>query len=218
MQTLPPISYCKSLKLACQNYAKCSGRSRRSEFYYFYVTVNTIILILYISGMVIIIGFLDYVNEYIAYSIFGIAIFIFLVTLSPILSLLVRRFHDAGISTGLIFIYIVPSLLMFVNIFASFIKLLAEIFILDLCKADSQQITNDYGPSPKYICNSGNLIPGNNNYTPPNDPITQFPQHNYMAIPVNSNYPNQQPNAFPNQSTSFPPSDDPYSKPTPGQP
>ena len=202
MQTLPPISYCKSLKLACQNYAKCSGRSRRSEFYYFYVTVNAIISILYISLMLIIFEFWDYVNEYITYSIYGIDVFIFLVTLSPILSLLVRRFHDAGISTGLILIYLIPSLCMFVNLFASFLKLLAEIYILYICSTDSQQMTNDYGPSPKYLWSSGNLIQGNN-YIPPNGPINQFPQPNYMPIPVNSNYPNQQPNPIQNQGNFY---------------
>ena len=103
-------------------------------------------------------------------------------------------------------------------------------------------MANEYGPSPKYICNSGNLIPGNN-YISPNGPINQFPQPNSMQIPVNSYYPNQQPNGFPDQGnlylppnpiqnnnnsqinpmqppegTSFQPLNDPYSKPNPMQP
>ena len=39
MQILPQVSFCQAIKLAFKNYAKCSGRSRRSEFWFFYLFI-----------------------------------------------------------------------------------------------------------------------------------------------------------------------------------
>ena len=97
-----------------------------------------------------------------------------------------------------------------INTFAVFFYLCGQIYILILCCQDSQQMTNEYGSSPKYVSCLGNLIPGNN-YISPNAPINQYPQPNSMLIPLNSNDPN------PQQSTISPGISYPQPNPTPNQ-
>ena len=53
METLPPIKFCQSFKLVFQNCCKFSGLSRRSEFFYYYITINIIILILHFLAAII---------------------------------------------------------------------------------------------------------------------------------------------------------------------
>ena len=216
MQALPPLNCGQAFKSACQNYCNFSGRSRRSEFFYFYFTINIIIFSLFV--LLVILAFNDIEDEN---TIIPILLFIFVFILAsfiPILSSMVRRLHDTGRPTWYILFVIIPCLFMFIPIlssFSGFIYLAGQIYLLVLCCEDSQQMTNEYGPSPKYIYSSGNLIPGNN-YIPPNAPINPYPQPNSMIIPVNSNYPNPQqntispgisypqPNPIPNQANPYP--------------
>ena len=94
-------------------------------------------------------------------------------------------------------------LCLIANIASFMLRIIGEICLLALLCGDSQQKTNKYGPSPKYIFNSNNLSPGNN-YIPPNGPTNQYFQPNYMTNPVNSNYPYPQQNAIPNQGNPYP--------------
>ena len=50
MQTLPPIRFTDAYKLAWVNFAKCTGRSRRSEFWFFGLANFLVLLLLGIIG------------------------------------------------------------------------------------------------------------------------------------------------------------------------
>ena len=198
MQIIPPLNCGQSFKLVCKNYCKFSGRSRRSEFFYFYIYINIILVILYPSMLIVAINSED--NNLIILLL--IPILIYLVTFIPILSSMVRRLHDIGRSGYHVLSIIIP-------VFFTIIPLLSllglvgyiggQIYIIILCCTDSQQMSNEFGPSPKYIMNSGNLTPGNN-YFPPKAPINAYPQPN----PMNFNYPFPQYNSIQNQGNSFP--------------
>jgi len=160
MQTTPMLSFPKAIKKAFRDYAVFSGRSRRSEFWWFalFNTVVTVGLqfafftISVITGLVWV-KFLVYL-----YS---------LATLIPSFAVAVRRLHDTGRSggwtVGLFFsaIPMIPTLPLAVwngYIWAvvilslcALICLALSITILVLCASDSSTYSNKYGPSPKYI-------------------------------------------------------------------
>ena len=148
-----------------------------------------------------------------------------MVTFIPLLSLIVRRLHDTGRSGKFVLFYIIPHLLPFLTPQVLLLHLAGESCIIIVSGIDSDKKTNKFGPSPKYKGDSINVSPGNN-YVPPNWPINQFPQPNNISIPVNynsnynsnyicnynsnsnyiynSNYPIQQQNIIPPQSSPFP--------------
>lgn len=229
MQILPPMNCAESYKLGWVNYAKFTGRARRSEFFYFYIINNAIICIFYS------IFYINYLNDYDSYydeyrNFEDYAIYLYisailvLVTFLPMLGLQIRRLHDTGKSGWFV-------LLRFIFIFGDF-------FLLILFCADSEQTQNEYGPSPKYVMPSGNLIPGNN-YNPP---VVAYPQSNPVVIPVNQSplppqaVPYPQPNPIPYQQppymqqdpippeamnipqpNNYPPQNTPYSHANPNQ-
>ena len=63
-----------------------------------------------------------------------------LIFFMPSLSLAVRRLHDTGRSGCFIFIALIPLVGVFI--------------LLYFFCSDSEDASNDYGPSPKYISNS----------------------------------------------------------------
>ena len=160
MQTTPMLSFPKAIKKAFRDYAVFSGRSRRSEFWWFalfntVVTVGlqfTFFTISVITGLVWV-KFLVYL-----YS---------LATLIPSLAVAVRRLHDTGRSGGWIvglflstlpMIPILPLAVWNGRIWAivilslcALISLALSITILVFCASDSSTYSNKYGPSPKYI-------------------------------------------------------------------
>lgn len=160
MQTTPMLSFPKAIKKAFRDYAVFSGRSRRSEFWWFalFNTVVTVGLqfafftISVITGLVWV-KFLVYL-----YS---------LATLIPSFAVAVRRLHDTGRSggwtVGLFFsaFPMIPTLPLAVwngYIWAvvilslcALICLAFSITILVFCASDSSTYSNKYGPSPKYI-------------------------------------------------------------------
>ena len=211
MKTLQPISCCQSFKLVFKNCCKFSGRSRRSEIFYYYTTVNTIIITLQLIGTIIGFDNINSIDDKTEKKLIIITIsfnIISFITFIPLLSLIVRRLHDIGKSAAHVIFYSFIHLLAFaINYIHLFVRIIGEIIILIYLCVDSQKMTNEYGPSPKYILNSNNLIPGNN-YIPPNGPINNFPQPNIMTIPYNSNYPSQQQNTIS-------PHNIPYSQPNP---
>ena len=206
MQTLPPISCCQSLKLVFINCCKYSGRSRRSELFYYYIPIIIISIGVHLFGSIkcqISLSKHNGINDktgklldILGFSLLGFSI----ITFIPLISLIVRRLHDRGMSGRHIWMYILWHFLLSLAMtgVGCFFFIIVEIIVIILLSADSEKKTNKYGPSPKYIGDSRNLIPGNN-YIPPN---YQFPQHNNMAIPnnynsnyianYNSNYPIQQ--------------------------
>ena len=138
MQTLPPIRFTDAYKLAWVNFAKCTGRSRRSEFWFFGLAN---FMVFFILG--IIAGFIGEVGMALS-GIYLLAICI------PAISLSVRRLHDTGKSGCFIFLGLIP--------------LIGEIILLYFYCLDSEERQNEYGPSPKYILPNSQVAPIYNNY------------------------------------------------------
>jgi uncharacterized membrane protein YhaH (DUF805 family) len=195
MKTIPPINCLQSFKLVFKNCFKYSGRSRRSEFFYYYTPVIIIMIGFHIIGSIYFEKYDSHIytsgsnkikkNYYIlSLSLLGYSI----LTYIPLISLIVRRLHDRGSSGVIALFYISTRLASFfiLNPMSSFIFIIIEIILIILVCADSEKTANKYGPSPKYIGDSQNLIQGNN-YIPPNGFLNQFPQPNNMTIPINSN-------------------------------
>ena len=147
----PRIDFCEAVKRAFQKYADFSGRIRRSEFWYFVLFINictTILIILNFAtcsenGKNFISVELNKLDFPIS-IIIGDIIYL-LVIILPVISSIVRRFHDIGKKGYYIFILFVP-----------FWGQIA--YIILLC-TDSQKETNIYGPSPKYYYGSLLNIP-----------------------------------------------------------
>ena len=198
MPTLPPMSCVKSFILGWKNYAKFTGRARRSEFFYFYFIINVIKPIFFLLYYIQLLNddfnydTYRYENEddYIGYLyIFWI---IFFVTFLPNLGLQVRRLHDTGRTGWLVLLRL--SLIV------------GDVFLLYFFCIDSERTTNDYGPSPKYVSSSINLKP-ENNYNPP---VALYPQSDPVVAPVTVN-------PTPYQQPPYTPQNTPYSQETPNQ-
>ena len=201
METLPNISCAQSFKLGFVNYVKFYGRSRRSEYFLFVLIINVTILIL---STILIIVYTEQndkneekygdINIYLIIII----IIIILVTFLPIFSLQVRRLHDTGRSGWYILVRLtipLPSLGGILKdktekiefyLFLSLIAFFGEAYLLSVLSADSERMPNKYGPSPKYVISSVNLLP-KNNYIPPIPPDQPDPQSDSLVIPVTPN-------------------------------
>jgi len=234
MQTLPPVGFGQAFKLGFQNYCKFTGRSRRSEFFYFILAHYIVMIFLFVIFTVPFeneSGTYDDDNEDDAFFLF-IPFLYLCATFFPVLSLMVRRLHDIGYSGAFVLISIIP--------FGAF-------FLLYLWCIDSEETLNAYGPSPKYIMPTT----VSTNYNPPASviavtpvvqpalvlmpvqptPVVQppvapypqpsplvpppYPQQDPLVPPPVAPYPQQNP-MIPPQA--YPPPSDPYSKPNPMQP
>ena len=181
MQTLPPVDCWKAFKLGFQNFAKFTGRSRRSEYFYFQISLGLIEYFVYcafsypfeeetING--------EYELNEDGKKLIWIPLLMILVCLVPQIAITVRRLHDIGRSGFYCLLGLIPFF--------------GSIIIFILCCIDSQRETNEYGPSPKYV-----MPPQDNNYNPPipGVPVNPYPQpNNVVAIPIS---PYQQPNPIP---------------------
>ena len=161
MQTLPPIRFTDAYKLAWVNFAKCTGRSRRSEFWFFELA-NLLVLFVLIFIVILIreVGLA-------LLGIYGLAIII------PTISLAVRRLHDTGKSGWFLFISLIP--------------LVGGFILLYFYCIDSEERQNEYGPSPKYILPNAQVAPIYNNYPEVNafNPQPQpYPPQPYPAQPA----------------------------------
>ena len=205
MQIVPSIGCCEAIKLAFKNFGKCSGRSRRSEYWYFQLLVFLILLPLYYMMIMMQPSYSSSSYDYdynktsssfnLVCTLFGISA---LVLCIPQISVTVRRLHDTG-KSGCFY-------------FVTFIPFVGNFILLYLCSIDSEQGTNQYGPSPKYIVpDNAPLNPNNNAYVVPVNP---YPQQNQMQPQV-SPYP--QPNQVQPQVNPYPqpmqPQVSPYPQP-----
>ncbi len=182
MQTFPTVGCCQAFKLSFINYAKFEGRSRRSEFWYFYLNIFIITLIVYFISFIVSINSNSKRNSNLPVLLFyGLLVF-YLIIFIPSISLTVRRLHDTGRS-GLFY-------------FIIFIPFVGSFILLYFCCIDSEQGPNKYGPSPKYIpLQQNTLLNPNNNYVQPNIvvvPVNPYPQQNPIPPQV-SPYPQQNP-------------------------
>ena len=133
----PAMGFSETIKFVMfKHYADFTGRARRSEYWFFQLFVFLIQffteLIAYILTMVFSLNSLM-----IPAAFLTIMILIFFI---PSLSLAVRRLHDTGRSGCFIFIALIPLVGVFI--------------LLYFFCSDSEDASNDYGPSPKYISNS----------------------------------------------------------------
>ena len=118
---MPLVDYYK--KVVLENYANFSGRARRAEFWWF-VLANLIIYV--------ILGILMGVSDifFVLYVVYGLAVLV------PSIAVAVRRLHDTGKSGWFILIGLIP--------------LVGFIILLVFYLQDSQQGSNEHGPSEKY--------------------------------------------------------------------
>ena len=114
------MSFSESVRTCFNKYADFNGRARRSEYWYFSLFQTVLDIIL---GKI-------FPNAGPVYYLISLALFI------PGLSVGVRRLHDIGRSGWYCLISLIP--------------VVGWILIIVWMVQDSQQGTNQYGPSPKY--------------------------------------------------------------------
>ena len=207
-QALPTISFGEAIKTCFNKFFTFSGRARRSEYWLFNIFIQIITSIIIILFIIILAAaytpsryyYDNYSNSYKAEEAdFGpglivllIIIVLMLIALSiPVISASVRRLHDTGRSGCYLLLGFIP--------FGSIVLL---IFFIE----DSQQTTNQYGPSPKYVVIQGDPLMNNSmaisvagipnvnpnpafvqGYVQPNPypyPVQQYVQYPPQNIPI----------------------------------
>lgn len=115
--------------MALKKYATFSGRSRRKEYWMFFLFVTLIMI-----GLAIIDLLVGTYNEAagigLLQGLFGLA------TLVPYLALNARRLHDTGKSGWLQLLFIIP--------------LVGFILWIIWMVTEGDRVTNKYGPNPKF--------------------------------------------------------------------
>lgn len=120
MQANPGVSFVEAIKLFFSNYTNFSGRSRRSEYWYFalFNVAVTVVLSMLPQSLSMIGGLWS------------------LATLIPGLALAFRRLHDIGKSGWWLLIPAIP--------------VIGSIWLIVLEATDSQPGSNAWGVSPKF--------------------------------------------------------------------
>ena len=146
----PKVKFFTAVKNCCMNYVNFEGRTRRSEFWYFMLVINTLTILLLILLILCSTGvirstttyYIDEYNKRVSVTrnsntamIIIFIVYIFGITL-PTLGATVRRLHDMGRQGETIFIGLVPFF--------------GGIILLILLCRDSIEEKNEYGYSPKY--------------------------------------------------------------------
>jgi uncharacterized membrane protein YhaH (DUF805 family) len=119
-----------AVKAFWKNYAVFSGRARRSEYWW---------AVLFLVAVSLPIALIDTVVFFDTIAQTGsgpLSILFLLVILLPSISLLVRRFHDVGLSGWLVLL--------------TFIPFAGAVFALVVAVLDSQRGANRFGESVKY--------------------------------------------------------------------
>lgn len=211
-----------------KNYAKFSGRARRSEFWFF-VLFNFVIS----SALNVVSQSLWYATD--SYAFLSISYIYSLAVAIPALAVTVRRLHDTGRSGWWLLAYYLPIVLTVVLFVIFFVQLLSEFsfYKLDSIRAedlpwttvwgvllslllslifgilifvwlctDSQSGTNKYGPTPKEMMHHGF---GN----PQQPPYGQQP-YGGMNAPQQPPYGAQQPQQGAQQNPYDAPQQPPY--------
>ena len=137
------ISFLPAIKLAYGRYFDFGGRSTRAEYWWYQLYANIVYIIMTISflgGAVAGIGALFGDDDMAMAAIIGFLLFllcflIILLSIIPALALTVRRLHDSGKSSLVVWLVFVP----FVNIVAGVL-----IFIFSLLPSSAGD--NKYGP------------------------------------------------------------------------
>ena len=163
MQALPRVNCCVAVKICFKKYAICSGRSRRSEFWYFE-------LFNFIIDLILSIPIIIFRGEKTPRLVFEIISLVYhILTILPNISVSIRRLHDTGRSGYYYLINLIP--------------IVGNFIVLYYMLCDSQEQPNEYGPSPKYIEIKESLLGKLNDY----NEETQYPikKTNYSPIQLN---------------------------------
>ena len=196
-----------------KNYAKFSGRARRSEFWFFQL-FNFVIS----SALNVVSQSLWYATD--SYAFLSISYIYSLAVAIPALAVTVRRLHDTGRSGWWLLAYYLPIVLTVVLFVVFFVQLLSEFsfYKLDSIRAedlpwttvwgvllslllslifgilifvwlctDSQSGTNKYGPNPKGIGNEEGAW--RNPYGQPHYGQSPYDQQSYAQNPYGADQP-----------------------------
>ena len=148
MLTIPQASCSDNLKIVIFNYCNFKGRARRSEFWFFKLTIY-IFNLLYLSIFQIIHNIRNDEDINKDYDIaknkpaFIVLIVINVIFIVPSISVSVRRLHDVSKSG---FFY-----------FLNFIPLIGQLILLYYYLQDSFPDANAYGPSTKYLLSNNDF-------------------------------------------------------------
>ena len=132
---------------ALKKYAVFTGRSRRSEYWYFQlfnilIGIAIVLVFAFLGGVVAgITGNGEKTAEAIAqlaYSVFALGTFL------PALGVLIRRLHDTNRSGWWVLIGLIPFI--------------GGIVLIVFCVEDSQVGSNQYGPNPKEATAPGQAL------------------------------------------------------------
>ena len=117
-------------KLALSRYSDFSGRSRRSEYWYF-VLGQTLL----IWGLMAVSALLGSMSEILGLVGLGAYMLLSFALIVPSLAVAVRRLHDLGKSGWYLLIGIIP--------------LVGGIVLLVWLATEGEPVENEYGPDPK---------------------------------------------------------------------
>lgn len=134
-ETFTMISAYKSM---FKKYAKFTGRSRRSEYWYATLANSLIIFILYLLIGIVAAANADYMSDGAAVFLSLIALAVFgysFAVLIPGLAMAVRRLHDTGKSGWFMLLSLIPYI--------------GGIILFVFMVQDSQPGANQYGTNPK---------------------------------------------------------------------
>ena len=202
MQALPRVSFIQAFKNVMIKYAKFSGRSRRSEFWYFKLLLFILYFLIAITqafnnsnyitkhiennstdsnvtkNLTLISNITDgkeEVEKNVPLNIFDIiSLIIGIIFFIPNLTVTVRRLHDVGRTGWYVLIPIIP--------------IIGYLILLYFCLCDSEEQANQYGPSPKYVLPKEsflNLYPQQYPTEELDNNNEQFPQQKYGPIQMN---------------------------------
>ena len=219
MNALPTVNCFTAIGNGFKNYINFSGRTRRSEYWFFISFINFItfflmlLFILYVTGAVGKKRYYDYYDYYDYYNRYGPyynnyyyyskrdydailalgiiwGVYVSAIML-PTLSATVRRLHDTGRRGEYIFIGLVPFF--------------GQIALLALLCTDSNRDTNEFGPSPKYTNAVNNYLlvqsPIQNVSAPAVSPlVTPLIQNQVKPVPIPTNMVNNNINNMTNNN------------------
>ena len=134
---------------ALRKYAQFSGRSRRSEFWWFVIIAESLIILAATFGAIQLNAAVDANNNIdldevglFAWLFLGIAFALWLVFIIPLFSVTVRRLHDTGASGAwALFLIFLPIVVWIMALF------------------DGTEGPNKYGPDPKGRPGPHEIIP-----------------------------------------------------------
>lgn len=119
-----------AVKAFWKNYAVFSGRARRSEYWW------AVLFLLALSFPIALIDTVVFFDTIVQTGSGPLSILFLLVILLPSISLLIRRFHDVGLSGWFVLL--------------TFIPFAGAVFALVVAVLDSQRGDNRFGESVKY--------------------------------------------------------------------